>query len=215
MANGCRAQSSRCVGSIFSNGSSAPGPRLTRVPGLKQSQPSACPERGGVVRIVATLLRTANRGSPNGSPSTASMPMKATRAICVWVVTLGTRYDRRMFPDIRTLSCEGGRASPWRLQLSGSPERLSIVPWSLDFKDQRRRGGRLRKSVPYAGLELERACKGSRGSRRRSRAPRRFPAQRRRGGSQRSFRTAQPNANAVSRRALGARQLILGKPPRV
>ena len=37
MANGCRAQSSPCVGPLFSNKSSAPRPRLTRLRRLKQT----------------------------------------------------------------------------------------------------------------------------------------------------------------------------------
>ena len=48
-------QSSPCVGPLFSNGSSAPRPRLTRLRRLKQTStlPRA-PECGGVMRIVAT-----------------------------------------------------------------------------------------------------------------------------------------------------------------
>ena len=69
MANGCRAAKLALCRSALLERIKCAGTATDETTASQANVgPSACPECGGVMRIIATLLRAADRGHPNGSP---------------------------------------------------------------------------------------------------------------------------------------------------
>ena len=69
MANGCRAAKLALCRSALLERIKCAGTATDETTAFQANvSPSACPECGGVMRIIATLLRAADRGPPNGSP---------------------------------------------------------------------------------------------------------------------------------------------------